>query len=496
MRKEYEAINKWRAAIAPRLWNAFTNSTMVDAELPTNRTDSINAAFDDLHLKAKVVGIKQGPVITRYLVQVGDGVRVRNLRNNLEDIAMRLGVSRKSIRLECSDGLIGIEVPNESRAVVPCRTIVTPVSGDRIQYGSMEIGMGVDILGNPVKFNLAKAPHMLVAGQTGSGKSVFLNSMICNLLMNNNPMEMELVLIDPKGTEMQAYSVLPNVEVINNVQDAVKKLASLVDVMEERYKMFTDATAKYGRPVRTLDDYMETVEDYLHGTRTRKRIVVVIDEVADLMACDKQGMETSIARIAAKARAAGIHLVLATQRPSRDVITGTIKANFPARMAFKVSSAVDSKTILDRSGANHLVGKGDMLIINGNEPVRVQCAFVDTPEVENMVSFIASQQGYLTPFPLPEVPDEGEENAGGSGMDSTRLDSMFEEAAQLIVSSQRGSTSYIQQALEVGFNRAGRIMKQLEMAGIVGPSKGSKPREVLCSTMEELQYKLDSIRNK
>ena len=387
MRKEYEAINKWRVAVSPRLWNAFTYSAMDNAETPANRTDSINVAFEDLHLNAKVVGIKQGPVITRYLVQVGDGVHVRNLRNNLEDIAMRLGVSRKSIRLECEcgDALIGIEVPNKTRSVVPCRTIVTPANGDRIQYGSMEIGMGVDILGNPVKFNLAKAPHMLVAGQTGSGKSVFLNSMICSLLMNNNPMEMELVLIDPKGTEMQAYSVLPNVEVINNVQDAVKKLASLVDVMEERYKMFTNATAKYGPPVRTLDDYMETVEDYFHGTRTRKRIVVVIDEVADLMACDKQGMETSIARLGAKARAAGIHLVLATQRPSCDVITGTIKANFPARVAFRLPSQVDSKTILDEIGAESLLGRGDMLFKTTDGVTRLHGCWMSDNDIMNFI---------------------------------------------------------------------------------------------------------------
>lgn len=361
MRQEYEAINKWRSVISTRLWRAFEASGSGNSAVSTDRSKSLAAAFEDLHLKAEVVSSKHGPVITRYLVRLGDGVRVRNLRNNLEDIAMRLGVSRKSIRLECSDGMVGIEVPNESRSVVPCKSIVTPADGSRLQFGSMEIGMGVDIIGNPVKFNLVKAPHMLVAGQTGSGKSVFLNSMICNLLMNNNPMELEMVLIDPKGTEMQAYSVLPNVEVINNVQDAVEKLASLVDVMEARYGMFTKATASAGRPVRTIDDYMETVDDYFHGSKNRKRIVVVIDEVADLMACDRQGMETSIARLAAKARAAGIHLVLATQRPSRDVITGTIKANLPTRIAFRLPSQVDSKTILDEIGAESLLGRGDML---------------------------------------------------------------------------------------------------------------------------------------
>lgn len=386
MRKEYEAINKWRSIIAPRLWNAFTVGDMGMGYSQANRTDSLNAAFEDLHLKASVVGMKQGPVITRYMVKVGDGVRVRNLRNNLEDIAMRLGVPRKSIRIECSDGLVGIEVPNESRATVPCRSIVTPADSSKMQFGSLEIGMGVDILGNPMKFNLAKAPHMLVAGQTGSGKSVFLNSMICNLLMNNNPMELEMVLIDPKGTEMQAYSVLPNVEVINNVQDAVKTLASLVEVMEERYGMFTDATAKFGRPVRTLDDYMETVENYFYGSKDRKRIVVVIDEVADLMACDRQGMETSIARLAAKARAAGIHLVLATQRPSRDVITGTIKANLPTRIAFRLPSQVDSKTILDEIGAESLLGRGDMLFKTTDGVTRLHGCWMSDNDIMNFIN--------------------------------------------------------------------------------------------------------------
>jgi S-DNA-T family DNA segregation ATPase FtsK/SpoIIIE len=396
MRKEYENINAWRGVVSPCLWDVFAAPSVDGSSVPADRTGCLDTAFDDLHLKAKVVGMKQGPVITRYMVQVGDGVRVRNIRNNLEDIAMRLGVSRKSIRLECSDGLVGIEIPNGTRATVPCRTIVTPADGSRVQFGSMEIGMGVDILGNPVKFDLSKAPHMLVAGQTGSGKSVFLNSMICNLLMNNNPLELEMVLIDPKGTEMKAYSVLPNVEVINNVKDAVNKLAYLVDVMEERYKMFTEATEKYGRPVRTLDDYMETVDDYLVGAGARKRIVVVIDEVADLMVCDRQGMETSIARIAAKARAAGIHLVLATQRPSRDVITGTIKANLPTRIAFRLPSQVDSKTILDEVGAESLLGKGDMLFKTADGVSRLHGCWMSDGDIANFIGAYVRFYNYLT----------------------------------------------------------------------------------------------------
>lgn len=385
MRQEYAAINGWRKLAAPILWNALTKPASTDSE-HTDRTEAMNDALASLHLNAEVAGIKQGPVITRYMIKVGDGIRVRNLRNNLEDLAMRLGVPGKSIRIECNDGLVGIEVPNETRSVVPCRTIVTPEQDDKMQFGSLNIGMGVDIIGNPVKFNLAKAPHMLVAGQTGSGKSVFLNSLICNLLMNNHPDEIELVLIDPKGTEMQAYSVLQTVHVINNVRDAVKKLASLVDVMEDRYKMFTKATATSGRPVRTLDDYMETVTNYSTGVGTRRRIVVVIDEVADLMACDKQGMETSIARLAAKARAAGIHLVLATQRPSRDVITGTIKANLPTRIAFRLPSQVDSKTILDEIGAESLLGRGDMLFKTTDGVSRLHGCWMSDDDIMNFIN--------------------------------------------------------------------------------------------------------------
>ena len=306
-------------------------------------------------------------------------------------------------------------------------------------------------------------------------------------------------MVDPKKVEFSLYTpivkhFLAQVEgtedtdepIITDVNKVVQTLKSLCIEMDERYNLLKTAHAK------NLKEYNEKFRNRQlnpnNGHRFLPYIVVIIDEFGDLIMTAGKEIELPIARIAQLARAVGIHMIIATQRPTTNIITGTIKANFPARMAFKVSSAVDSKTILDRSGANHLACKGDMLIITGGEPVRVQCAFVDT--------FIASQQGYLAPFPLPEVPDEGDDSSGGSSMDTSRLDSMFEAAAELIVSSQRGSTSYIQQALEVGFNRAGRIMKQLESAGIVGPSKGSKPREVLCSTMEELQYKLENIRNR
>lgn len=380
MNNNYKGIDNWRKIVAPRLFRAIGNGPAAISNSATDRSEALNDAFAALHLEAKVVGAQRGPVITRYMVKTGDGVRVRNIRNNLEDISMRIGIARNSIRMECGNGYVGIELPNESRAVVPCTDIVTPVSTDEIQFGSTEIGMGVDIVGKPVKFDIRKAPHMLVAGQTGSGKSVFLNSMICNLLMNNHPDELKLYLVDPKGTEMQCYSGITNVKVMNNVSDAVKMLGTLVDEMESRYEKFTILGNKLGRPVRTIDEYMNIVD-----SAYMPRIVVIIDEVADLMACDKHGMEVNVSRLAAKARAAGIHLVLATQRPSRDVITGTIKANLPTRIAFRLPSQYDSKTILDEIGAESLLGKGDMLFKSENGVSRLHGCWMSDGNIAKFV---------------------------------------------------------------------------------------------------------------
>jgi S-DNA-T family DNA segregation ATPase FtsK/SpoIIIE len=392
MKLEYARIDDWRRKTSRKLWGAI-RSTTEEGNLPTaeDRTVELNRALHDLHLDASVVGTESGPVITRYLVSVSDGVRVRNIRNNLEDIAMRIGVPKKSIRIECCKGCIGIEVPNAVRAVVPCHQIVLPVSCGPMRFGSTEIGMGVDIVGNRVAFDLAKAPHMLVAGQTGSGKSVFLNSIICNLLMNNNPCELDMVLVDPKGTEMQSYAALPNVRVINDAGEAVKVLESLVNTMEYRYGRFTEMTSRLGFPIRTIGNYMSQVgNDY---SRYMKRIVVVIDEVADLMAQDRAGMEASIARLAAKARAAGIHLVLATQRPSRDVITGTIKANLPTRVAFRLPSQVDSKTILDEVGAESLLGNGDMLFKTTGGVTRLHGCWMSDSDIANFISAMLAEVG-------------------------------------------------------------------------------------------------------
>lgn len=479
----------------------------VDMEEQRRNKERIQEVLRNFGVEISSITATVGPTITLYEIKPAPGVRVSKVRNLEDDIALSL--SALGIRIIApipGKGTIGIEVPNAHPQIVSMESIINSRKFQETDY-QLPIALGKTITNEVFMADLAKLPHLLVAGATGQGKSVGLNAIITSLLYKKHPSELKLVMVDPKKVEFGLYNplvkhFLGQVEgtedteepIITDVKKVVQTLKSLCLEMDRRYDLLKIAHAK------NLKEYNQKFRNRQlnpnNGHRFLPYIVVIIDEFGDLIMTAGKEIEMPIARIAQLARAVGIHMIIATQRPTTNIITGTIKANFPARMAFKVSSAVDSKTILDRSGANHLVGKGDMLIINGNEPVRVQCAFVDTPEVEDIVSFISQQQGYLAPFPLPEVPADEDESGASADMDSKRLDSMFEEAAQLIVSSQRGSTSYIQQALEVGFNRAGRIMKQLEQAGIVGPSKGSKPREVLCSTMEELQYKIDSIKNR
>lgn len=483
------------------------NVASVDGEEQLRNKERIQEVLKNFGVDIVGISATVGPTITLYEIKPAPGVRVSRVRNLEDDIALSL--SALGIRIIApipGKGTIGIEVPNARAQIVSMESIINSRKFQTTDY-ELPLALGKTITNEVFMVDLAKLPHLLVAGATGQGKSVGLNVILTSLLYKKHPAELKLVMVDPKKVEFSLYNpivkhFLAQVEgtedtdepIITDVNKVVQTLKSLCIEMDERYNLLKTAHAK------NLKEYNEKFRNRQlnpnNGHRFLPYIVVIIDEFGDLIMTAGKEIELPIARIAQLARAVGIHMIIATQRPTTNIITGTIKANFPARMAFKVSSAVDSKTILDRSGANHLACKGDMLIITGGEPVRVQCAFVDTPEVENVVSFIASQQGYLAPFPLPEVPDEGDDSSGGSSMDTSRLDSMFEAAAELIVSSQRGSTSYIQQALEVGFNRAGRIMKQLESAGIVGPSKGSKPREVLCSTMEELQYKLENIRNR
>ena len=429
-----------------------------------------------------------GPTITLYEITPAPGVRISRIRNLEDDIALSL--SALGIRIIApipGKGTIGIEVPNAKPATVSMRSIL---DSKKFQESTMELpcAVGKTITNEVFMFDLAKAPHLLVAGATGQGKSVGLNAIITSLLYKKHPAELKIVLVDPKKVEFSVYSSIekhflakvPDDEaepIITDVTKVIRTLNSLCKEMDTRYDLLKMAQA------RNIKEYNKKFIDRQlnpeHGHRFMPYIVVVIDEFGDLIMTAGKEVELPIARIAQLARAVGIHMIIATQRPTTNIITGTIKANFPSRIAFRVGAMIDSRTILDRPGAQQLVGRGDMLYLNGGEPVRVQCAFVDTPEVERINDFIAKQQGYLTAFELPE-PDTDEDGGGESrDVDMQHLDPMFEDAARLIVREQSGSTSLIQRKFAIGYNRAGRLMDQLEKAGIVGAAHGSKPREVL-----------------
>ena len=430
-----------------------------------------------------------GPTITLYEITLAPGVRISKVRSLEDDIALSL--SALGIRIIApmpGKGTIGIEVPNAKPSTVSMESIL---NSKKFQESSMELpcAIGKTITNEVFMFDLAKAPHLLVAGATGQGKSVGLNAIITSLLYKKHPAEMKIVLVDPKKVEFSIYNPLINHflamvpdedsdPIITDVTKVVRTLNSLCKEMDTRYDLLKLAGA------RNIKEYNKKfIERRLnpqHGHRYMPYIVVIIDEFGDLIMTAGKEIELPIARIAQLARAVGIHMVIATQRPTTTIITGNIKANFPGRIAFKVSAGIDSKTILDRTGAQQLIGRGDMLFLAGSEPVRVQCAFVDTPEVERINEYIAAQQSYNMPFELPE-PDMPDSDMGGEShdVDMTHLDPMFEDAARLIVINQSGSTSLIQRKFAIGYNRAGRLMDQLEKAGVVGPAMGSKPREVL-----------------
>ena len=457
-------------------------------------------------LKNFGIGVKKifetiGPTITLYEIVPEDGVRISKIKNLESDIMLSLAAT--GIRIIApmpGKGTIGIEVPNLNPKIV---SMHATIASKKFQESKMElpVALGRTITNEVFMFDLAKAPHLLVAGATGQGKSVGLNAIITSLLYKKHPSQLKFVLVDPKMVEFSMYrnidkhflAQIPDAEtpVITDTSLVLSTLNSLVQEMEDRYKLLMDAN------VRNIKEYNEKfVNRRLNPYKGHKYlpyIVIIIDEFGDFIMTAGKEVETPIARIAQKARAVGMHLILATQRPSVNIITGVIKANFPARMAFKVSSGIDSKTILDQSGAQQLVGKGDLLYLQGDSPVRVQCAFVDTPEVEKVVEYISEQQGYPAPFELPEPPVPEGENKDLSGVDLSKRDPYFEEVARFVVTSQMGSTSYIQRKYNIGFNRAGRIMDQLEVAGIVGPARGSKPREVLVSSEVELESMLSSM---
>lgn len=442
-----------------------------------------------------------GPTVTLYEITPAEGIRISKIRNLEDDIALSL--SAYGIRIIApipGKGTIGIEVPNANPVMVPMQSVIKSRKFVESTY-ELPVALGKTITNELFMFDLAKMPHLLVAGATGMGKSVGLNAIVTSLLYKKHPAEMKLVMVDPKMVEFSIYSSIEkhflaklpdaNEAIITDPTKVVHTLKSLCTEMDNRYELLKEAN------VRSIIEYnrlfIARKLNPLKGHRYLPYIVVVIDEFGDLIMTAGKEIETPICRIAQKARAVGMHMIIATQRPTTNIITGTIKANFPARIAFRVTSMIDSRTILDRPGANQLIGRGDMLFSQGGDPERVQCAFVDTPEVQNICSYIQSQQGYVSAYELPEYVDENESAGVGEELSRGELDPIFEDAARLIVGSQQGSTSLIQRKFKIGYNRAGRIMDQLERAGIVSAQEGSKPRQVLCMDDMELDQKLQAM---
>ena len=474
----------------------------VDMEEQQANKNRIVEVLRSFGIEIKTITATVGPTITLYEITLAEGIRIAKIRSLEDDIALQLAaLGIRIIAPIPGKGTIGIEVPNKTPRVVSGQSVI---GSKAFQESKADLPMvlGKTISNEPFVIDLAKMPHMLVAGATGQGKSVGLNAMIASLLYKKHPAELKLVLVDPKKVEFSVYSELDHhflaqledakEPVVTDVKKVVRTLNSLCAEMDARYDLLKIAK------VRNIKEYNERFNSRRlnpnNGHRFLPYIVVVIDEFGDLIMTAGKEVELPIARIAQLARAVGIHMIIATQRPTTNIITGTIKANFPARVAFRVAAMIDSRTILDRPGANQLIGKGDMLFLQGNDPVRVQCAFIDTPEIENIVKYIAEQQGYTTPFYLPEVAEDVDSDGGGADVDMDKLDSLFEDAARLLVIHQQGSTSLIQRKFSIGYNRAGRLMDQLEKAGIVGPAMGSKPRDVLCVDEMALEEKLANIR--
>ncbi|MDR2834681.1 MAG: DNA translocase FtsK [Bacteroidales bacterium] len=470
-----------------------------NAELKAN-SDKIVKTLNDYKIEISKIKATVGPAVTLYEIIPAPGVKISKIKSLEDDIALSLAAL--GIRIEApipGKGTIGIEVPNSKPDVVSMRSVLKSEKFQNSKY-ELPVAMGKTISNETYVFNLAKTPHLLVAGATGQGKSVGINVIITSLLYKKHPSQLKFVLIDPKMVELSLYNKieknflakLPNEEsaIITDVTKVVPVMNSLCILMDERYRLLTLAS------VRNIIEYNEKfIKRKLNpnnGHYFMPYIVVVIDEFADIIVQEGKQIEAPISRIAAKARAIGIHLIVATQRPSTDVITGVIKANFPTRVAFKVTNIHDSKTILDHTGANQLIGKGDMLISENGQIVRLQSAFVDTPEVENLVDFISKQQSYSYAMPLPEPStSDNEYGSSGNNLNSNEKDELFVEAARLIVRHQQGSTSLIQRKMSLGYNRAGRIIDQLEAAGIVGPYEGSKARQVNFPD----EYSLDQYLN-
>ena len=469
-------------------------------ELEKNKVRIVNS-LSSYRIKVESITAKRGPTVTLYRIRLAEGTRISTVKRLEEDIAMSLGA--KGVRVLTLSDSIGIEVANEHPSVVPLKAVLnSPQFTEQSAKMELPVALGITVTSEPFFMDLAKMPHLLVAGATGTGKSVGLNAIITSLLYSKHPSELKFVMVDPKKVELDFYRLLekhylaklPDEEepIITDTNKVVRTLKSLCIEMDNRYELLRIAGER--KITEYNEKFLRRQLNPLKGHTYLPYIVVVIDEFADLLMTAGREVEEPIARLAQKARAVGIHLVIATQRPTTDVITGTIKANFISRIAFKTYSSVDSKTILDQPGANRLIGRGDMLVVYpGIDITRVQCALIETAEVDRITKFINRQQGYDHAFFLPDVEDEEGETAGPT--DLHRRDKLFEEAAKLVVQSQQGSTSLIQRKLGIGYARAGKLIDQLEAAGIVGPFSGSKARTVLVTDFDTLDRILERLDN-
>ena len=494
-------LAKYKYPTLDLLENYGSNKISVNSEELEANKNKIVETLNHYNIEIDKIKATIGPTVTLYEIIPAPGVRISKIKNLEDDIALSLAaLGIRIIAPMPGKGTIGIEVPNQNPEMVSMRSIL---STEKWRDNTMDlpIALGKTISNEVFIADLAKMPHLLVAGATGQGKSVGINAILVSLLYKRHPAELKFVLVDPKKVELTLFrkierhflAKLPDEAdaIITDTKKVVNTLNSLCIEMDQRYDLLKDAQ------VRNLKEYNAKFVNRKISNPEKHRylpfIVLIIDEFADLMMTAGKEVEMPIARIAQLARAVGIHLVIATQRPSVNVITGTIKANFPARLAFRVLSKIDSRTILDAGGADQLIGRGDMLLSTGSDLIRLQCAFVDTPEVERISDFIGSQQGYPSAMHLPEYVGEGEANSSSKEYDADNRDPMFEEAARLIVMHQQGSTSLIQRKMKLGYNRAGRIIDQLEAAGIVGPFEGSKAREVLYPDEYSLERYLETL---
>lgn len=490
-------LSKYRFPIHDLLKDYGDRSITIDQEELELNKNKIVETLKNYNIGISKIKATVGPTVTLYEIVPEAGIRISKIKNLEDDIALSL--SALGIRIIApipGKGTIGIEVPNQKPSIVSMRSVIT---SNKFQTAEMELplALGKNISNETFVVDLTKMPHLLMAGATGQGKSVGLNAVLTSLLYKKHPAEIKFVLVDPKKVELNIYSKierhylakLPDSEeaIITDNTKVIHTLNSLCIEMDNRYELLKNGMC------RNLKEYNQKYRERKlnpeEGHTFLPYIVLVVDEFADLIMTAGKEVETPIARLAQLARAVGIHLIIATQRPSVNVITGIIKANFPARIAFRVTSKIDSRTILDFGGADQLIGRGDMLYTQGNDLTRIQCAFVDTPEVQKISDYIGSQMGYASAYILPEYV---EENTGNLDLDPSDRDELFREAAEVIVTAQQGSASLLQRKLKLGYNRAGRIIDQMEVAGIVGPFEGSKARQVLVSDLNALDTILNS----